>query len=198
MTDLNYDFSDESSLVFNLQSEQVVLSNVTQTSVDCATVPSPPLISQPPLRLTYTEINDGFPFGESTSTNVVANFTINQHVEIADLFTDQVNFRRKLQFYPTPSNYNSPFWVSLSISECPGDFTETAVCNRVLVPVQFPQVRVSTYPDDPTDTYCVIEPGKSYYLNMLHDQDPFDEVAGRCAFQPDSTCAVIFGEISDQ
>lgn len=177
---------------------QTVEHGSTTNPPSCEHVQSPSNLQGPPVEIDYTLLNDGFPFGTSNDTNAIANFRVDQYLEISDLRTDQENFRRKLQFYPTPSNLNSPYVLTMSISECPGDFTVTAVCTRSIVVTTFPQVRVSTYPNDDPNTFCLIETNKSYYLNFIHDQFPFDGAPGRCGFTSNNECAVFFNEQVDQ
>ncbi|MCX7552643.1 hypothetical protein OS175_02030 [Marinicella sp. S1101] len=174
---------------------------IFQTQVDpaCASTVLPNNLTEGPVQTDYTLLNDGFPFGTNDDTNAIADFNVTQYMEISGFSTSQTNFRRKLQFFPTPSNFNSPFATTMSISRCPGDFNpSTAICTRLFVTTQFPQVRISTNPSDDPNTFCVIQPGQSYYLNFLHDNDPFDQTPGRCGFQTDSRCAVFFNELEDQ
>ena len=81
------------------------------------------------------------------------------------------------------------------MSECPGDFTESAVCTMTVT--QSATLLMSTRPEDSgLEYYCRLEPGRTYYLNVVASQMPFD-VPPSCsdlpAYDP-SRCALLFSE----
>jgi hypothetical protein len=183
---------------FGTTNRQVTVT-VTTDPVDpsCAGISMPPLLSQSPVQMTYTAANGGQPFGTSTGTNLIVDFNINQYLELSGFSTSEVNFYRKLQFYPTPSSSNATHVNVVSVSECPGDFTESATCLATVAGSGYSQMKITTNPNETGSDYCKIERNKSYYLNIIHDQYPFDTVQGRCAFTSNVTCAIFLNELSD-
>lgn len=194
----NYNFNQDSVLSYNIQNQSLVLDlSDGSVSPDCSHVVTPPLLSQPPMIMSYAGVNDGQPFGASTNTNVRVTYNISQMLVLSDFSTSQQDFYRRIQFYPTPSSANAVWANTVSISECPGDFNQqTATCVILADPGSFSQFLISTDQNAPNN-YCVIEPNKTYYLNFVHDQFPFDDVPGRCLFTSDQNCQIFFNEISD-
>ncbi|MCB1582996.1 MAG: hypothetical protein KDI92_08025 [Xanthomonadales bacterium] len=193
----NYDFTDESVLTFNIQNQTINVSGANSTPANCNNTVYPPLANQPAMNMTYATANNGQPFGTSTNTNARITYNINQMLVLSGFSTPQTNFYRRLQFYPTPANANAVYANTVSISECPGDFNEqTATCVVLADPNSFSQFAISTDPNAPNN-YCIIEPNKSYYLNFIHDINPFDNGQGRCLFNTDTSCQIFFNEISD-
>jgi hypothetical protein len=193
----NYDFADDSILTFNIQNESIELSTVNSIPADCNHIQTPPLLNLSPIQTSYSNANGGQAFGTSTGTNAIINFSIHQYLQLSDFGTSQINFYRKLQFYPAPSNLNSSYINVVSISECPGDFTQSATCLATVAGAGFSQIKITTDPNADENEYCKIEPGASYYMNIIHDQFPFDTQEGRCAFTTNQTCAIFFNELSD-
>ena len=142
----------------------------------------------------YTVMNQGFSFGTNTNTNAIETFSTSQYLAISDLSTTNPNLRRSIQFYQNPTNLKPNWYVTMSISECPGDFTNAATCKKLIYPAQEPSMYVSTNQSDNPNIYCIIEPNKSYYLNFVHDNDPYDSTPGRCAFTSDTVCSIFFNE----
>ncbi len=77
-----------------------------------------------------------------------------------------------------------------SISECPGDFSEQAVCsNNTAVGIPFGG------PDTPRD--CALQPGRIYYLNLVASESPVGtpgpDIQPACSFASSSTpCGWVF------
>ncbi|MFK8003800.1 MAG: hypothetical protein AB8H86_29830 [Polyangiales bacterium] len=172
--------------------------NDASTAPTCDDIERPPLLNRTTLRTSYTELNEGHPFGTSNDTNARATFHIGASAEISGFSTPQENFYRILGFVPSPSSLNASHIVTVSISECPGDFTSTATCVVQVSPMGFSQLRVTTNQSETNPTVCVIEANKVYYLNMIHDRFPFDDIPGRCSNESNQTCTVFFSETLDQ
>lgn len=176
-------------------SKQVTVNVASDPS--CAGINMPPLATQTPIQMTYSEANENQSFGQSTNTNARITYGIQQLLILSDFSTSQLNFYRRIQFYPTPSSSDAAYANTVTISECPGDFNSgSATCTHLADPGSFSQFLISTDPNAPSN-YCIIEPGKNYYLNFIHDITPFDGTQGRCLFTTDQSCEIFFNEISD-
>lgn len=150
------------------------------------------------LEMTYEEAHY-FPFGESTGGTIRERFSIDRFLALSDFFTDRTDFRRRIATFPASPADGRPWYaMSWSLSECPGDFTETATCRGVLVP--YGEMFFSTRPSDgdpaPGPDYCIMQPGVRYYLNFVHDVEPYDETMGRCADPSDTSCAILTSEVA--
>ncbi|MCB1581956.1 MAG: hypothetical protein KDI92_02755 [Xanthomonadales bacterium] len=173
------------------------VSVTINSNPSCASVVTPPLATQVAKTMTYTAANDNQPFGASTNTNARITYSIDQMLILSNFSTSQQNFYRRIQFYPTPSSADAVWVNTVSISECPGDFNQqTATCVILADPGSFSQFLISTDPGAGSN-YCIIEPNKTYYLNFIHDQFPFDSNEGRCLFTTDQSCQIFFNEVSD-
>ncbi len=165
----------------------------------CDGLRMPTLISQEPERISYTALNDGFPFGVSNDTNARYDFSINKYMEISGFSTNVENFYRILFFPTAPAGSNTSFIQSISISECPGDFNEdSAACVFLVSPQGSTQKRITTNQNESNPDICKIQTNTPYYMNVIHDRFPFDTTAGRCASPTDTTCALFFSETTDQ
>jgi hypothetical protein len=134
----------------------------------------------------YTDYNDGFAFGASTNASFELSINTDQFATLSGVSLPS-NFRRRLQFVPPPTQ---TFFeeATMSISECPGDFTDGgALCKWTVF--NNSSIRFSTFASDVGSpfNYCVLDPSKTYYLNYVTSPDPYVtapacESGNRCTF----------------
>lgn len=165
---------------------------------ECNSVTLPPLLTSEPAKITYTELNQGNPFGTSNDTNARFDFSVNRYLQISGFSTDKTDFYRIIQHATAPAGSNTSWVQSISISECPGDFTASATCVFLASPGGQTQNRITTNQNETNPNICKIQPNTTYYMNVIHDQFPFDATPGRCANQAQQTCALFFTETLDQ
>lgn len=164
---------------------------------NCAGVQFPSL-SPNKVEMTYAEANDGFNFGESTGATLVEAFRTDQFLALSGFFTNETNYRRRIDNFTAPTNQRPAYGIYYSVSECAGDFSPSATCQGLMVPNVTSLFFSTRASDIANSTYCNLEVGKIYYLNFVHDTDPNDSGAGnqpRCAFPSDQTCAIFTSEI---
>lgn len=158
---------------------------------DCSSVPVLPGLS--PVNHDYvTDLNDGFQFGETTHTDVLINLATNQYAQAVNFrYPTPQNFRRRIDFVSPPTNYNKANQTTVSVSSCPGDFSTSAACVKVVAP--FTSMRFSNNPNDSASIYCILEPGETYYFNVVHSPDPYNQ-SPSCLSSSDNECALFFTE----
>ena len=144
-----------------------------------------------PVFASYESINDGFGFGQSTNASFLLNIELDQFVALSDFGTTQTNFRRRIVFVDSPTNYNL-FWQALiTVSHCPGDFTANAVCSMVVHDSS--TLHFSTNPNDDPGFYCILDPNESYYINYVLTPDPYT-TGSRCHNISHTECALFYSE----
>lgn len=140
----------------------------------------------------YVVLNDGREFGTSTHTSVLINISNNRFV-VADNFTTPTQrFRRRIVFEDPPTSHNFAELSTISISECPGDFSNSAVC--VFDVNRGSNLYISTRLNEDPDQYCILEPGTSYYFNVINSPFPYS-VQPYCRNLSDSECAIFYTEV---
>ena len=139
----------------------------------------------------YRNYNDGFNFGESTNASFLANISINSFLTLSDFSFPQPDSRRRIALVDAPSNFNLMAISTISISECPGDFTETATC--VFEVNNNSNVFFSTRPSDAGSFYCMLDPEQAYYINYITTPDPYNEAPSCVNDEPD--CAIFYAEV---
>lgn len=159
----------------------------------CVDVPTPVGLNVASFNYVY-DLNDGIEFGVSTNTDVLINL-YNSSYGVASNFTYPAtpNFRRRIDFVSAPTSHNSTHLSTVSISQCPGDFSETAVCTKVIE--SFRSMSFSNNVNDNPLLYCILTPGKTYYLNVVNSSDPYN-IAPSCDDMSDTNCALFFTETS--
>ncbi len=162
---------------------------------NCAGVQFPTL-SPNKVEMTYAEANDGFNFGESTGATLVESFRKDQFLALSGFFTNETNYRRRIDNFTAPTNQRPAYGIYYSVSECAGDFSPSATCQGLMVPNVTSLFFSTRASDIGNATYCNLEVGKIYYLNFVHDVDPNDNGnQPRCAFPSDQSCAIFTSEI---
>ncbi|WP_223787151.1 hypothetical protein [Marinicella meishanensis] len=173
----------EHSLVINIL--------VDEQNSNCSDVVFPPGLTA--VANTYRQINEGFDFGQSTNSTVELTLSNNEFAAISGFFLDQTNFRRRIVFEQAPTNYNLIESATITVSECPGDFTDNAVCKRTVN--NFSNMFFSTNPADNPVLYCIMDPTKTYYINYVTTPDPYNE-APYCQNGGDTECTIFYSETS--
>lgn len=172
----------------NKSAPQVMTVNVSTGGGKCDPSVYPPL-QQNKVEKTYASVNDGYNFGEHIGSSIKETFGLTQFLALSNLSTDKVNFYRSMSTYPSPTDLQAWWGVTWSISQCPGDFTPSALCTGVIYP--YGAISISTDPEPFDDYTCVIQRNTDYYLNFVHDTEPFDSSLGRCNDQSHLECAIF-------
>jgi hypothetical protein len=139
----------------------------------------------------YRNFNDGFDFGQSTNASFLANIGINTFLTLSDFSFPQADSRRRIALVDAPSNFNLMAVTTISISECPGDFTETATC--LFEVNNNSNMFFSTRPSDADSFFCVLDPQQVYYINYITTPDPYNEPPSCNDDEPD--CAVFYAKV---
>lgn len=172
-----------------VQSESAYIA-YNSNSTECSENVYPSFLSR--ISGEYVDINDGQLFGDSTHTSVLVNLNVNSFGTYANFGTDRVNFRRRIVFEDTPTNYNHFDLGTYSVSHCPGDFTQNAQCRGQVHSAT--TLRFSTNPADQNNsTYCYLERGVMYYINFVTTPDPYG-IIPYCRNTSHDECAMFYTE----
>lgn len=143
----------------------------------------------------YANINDGFPFGESTNTSFLLNIWNTQFVSLSDFSLPTEETTRRIVFVDAPTSHNHMDTGTVSVSECPGDFSdETATC--VLPVHNNSTLFISTKASDPLSEspgFCRLDPRKTYFINYVTSPAPYDEPPS-CQAAGAEDCAMFYSE----
>ncbi len=139
----------------------------------------------------YATFNDTYPFGVSTNTSFELEINTSRFVALSGFKMPQDSFKRRIVFEQAPTNYNMMSQATISISECPGDFSATAACVRVVN--NFTTWFFSTDTADDPNLYCILDPNKTYFINYVLSPDAYNE-APACKNPADNKCAVFYTE----
>jgi|GEM_PF-2121527 len=189
-------------------SEDLVVQHDTVLTLECDaltetldlsyTVQCDPSMYPPGLTMVedvYANINDGFPFGESTNASFLLNIWNTQFVALSDFSFPVDDEIRRIVFVDAPTSHNHMDSGTVSISACPGDFSEeTATC--VLPVHNNSTLFISTRDSDPLSAapgYCRVDPRQTYYINYVTSPDPYGE-APSCLSPDDNNCAMFYSE----
>lgn len=143
----------------------------------------------------YTELGGG-EFGETTHAARRVDFGEGRFVTFAFRTPDEP-FRRRLDFVDPPTSHNFPDrenLVTLTLSECPGDFRVEAPCR-----MEFWRgtLHISTRAEDEADGFrCVLRPGQAYFMNFVSTSAPYERAptcADREPYDP-RNCSMFFSE----
>ncbi|MCX7554698.1 hypothetical protein OS175_12480 [Marinicella sp. S1101] len=176
--------------VFDLDDKLIFLNGFNEAALDCFGVERP--MGLIPVNGSYQFFNDGFGFGESTNSRFLAPVSTNEYLSLAEFSFSDADTRRRIVFNDAPTSENLIDEATISISQCPGDFTESATC---VIPVNNnSNVFFSTRPSDLGDPlYCVLDPEKSYYFNLIMSPDPFNTIPS-CDEPTDTQCSAFYAE----
>lgn len=136
----------------------------------------------------YPSLNDNQPFGESTSTSFELNLQTNRYAVVSGFSLP--SGKRRMVFENAPTNYHLADRFSISVSECPGDFTATATC--LMQAHNSSTLFFTTNSHDPV-SWCKLEAGKEYFINYILTPEPFTDLP-TCANPSHSRCAIFYSE----
>ena len=158
----------------------------------CTTSVYPPGVNR--IDVLYTSLtNSGLPFGQSTNSEATVNFNINTFVAASGFSLPTADVRRRMTFEDAPTNINQALVSSISVSECPGDFTKTATCVKNDVSRGQTMLFSTKQSDVGDDTICSLDHTKTYYINYIHTGDPYNGQS-RCSNINHQTCALFYAE----
>ncbi len=187
---LEIEMTENKELIFLSTENRVVLAETDDSLSACTSAIYPPnLLIEDGL---YSEFNDGYPFGQSTNTNFIADISTNEFLSLSGFNLTTPNTRRRIVSEVAPVNYNPMDQGTISVSRCPGDFSETAVCRFVVN--TFSVLLFSTNQNDDPGTYCILDPAKTYYINYVMSADPYVELP-TCLNQAHQSCAIFYIEL---
>lgn len=172
---------------------KTVTVNYSEDS-NCTNAVYPPGLTR--TNSTYPEVSEGFNFGENANTDVTLPISTSSFLSISGFGLNATNFRRRVDFADAPTDQNLMNVATYSVSECPGDFTATSVCTKAIS--NFSNIQFSTNQSDDPNAFCILESGKSYYLNFVMDQFPYSGPGPSCDTASDSTCSAFYTEIAIQ
>lgn len=179
-----------SSFAISGEDDEIFKNGFEEPELVCTTDVYPPGLFRE--NGTYEQYNDGEPFGVSTNTSFLLDIRINRFVVLDNFSYPQVNAWRRIVFVDAPTNHNMMHVGTISVSECPGDFSETATC-RISVHNN-KTIFVTTRPgDSDIDPFCKLDPNKSYYINYVLTDDPYNGMP-ECADVTDTVCAMFYSE----
>ncbi len=143
------------------------------------------------IQATYESVNDNQPFGASTNTSFLLNMSVTEFHTLSGFSFPQTEARRRVVFADAPTSFRLMGQGTMSVSECPGDFSNTAVC---VIPVHNSKtVLFSTRASDSSASFCKLDPTKTYFVNYVHSADPYN-VTPTCASSLNQTCAMFYTE----
>ncbi|MEZ5470583.1 MAG: hypothetical protein R3E90_02265 [Marinicella sp.] len=117
--------------------------------------------------LTTFEQAMGSEFGNFTNDNAVYLQPTNSYSALSFITLPNI-LTGRLNFVPPPTNYSLASSTSVSISECPGDFDPDSVSSCTISFGSFGTFRWSTNQSANPQVHCILEPTKSYFLNIIH------------------------------
>lgn len=122
---------------------------------------------------TYAENNDNAPFGTSTNVDFELSLNTNQFATLSGVQVPS-NFRRRIGLVSPPTQQFID-QGTISVSECPGDFTVSGAACIINV-TNNSEFRISSRPADASDSrYCVLDPTKTYWFNYVTSPDPYNQ-----------------------
>ena len=138
----------------------------------------------------YANYNDGFDFGTTTNASFELTLSTNQFAALSGVSLP-ANFRRRVVLTDPPTQRLIE-QATISVSTCPGDFTESgAVC--LMVVDNSSNLFFSTRPEDADHpiNFCVLEPDTPYYINYVTSPSPYTN-APNC--QGSNSCTIFYSE----
>ncbi len=145
------------------------------------------------VQATYASRNDDQPFGVSTNTSFELDMQNTTFHSLSGFSFPQADSRRRINLVDAPTQRQID-QSTMSISECPGDFSPTAAC-VIPISTSLPNsvVLFSTKPADNPDFFCILDPTKTYYANFVNSPDPYN-VTPSCAIGSNIACTVFYSE----
>jgi len=171
--------------------EHLIFKNGYNPSLNnCLSLERPTGVS--PVNGKYRHYNGGFNFAESTNSVFLARVETNQYLTLSDFTFPTQDARRRINFSDAPSNENLMAIATISVSECPGDFTTSATCSMQVSnsSTAFFSTRDS---DAQNSMYCVLDPEKNYFFNLIMTPEPF-VIPPECDEPSATNCAAFYNE----
>ena len=144
----------------------------------------------------YDEIAAGSGWPGGVGSQSFATLTRNQYIAMR-FTTDETNAISRLQMTP-PGNGQGPGSqaTTISISECPGDFTTHLNQSRCLaIGGGTPNIRWSQDPTTSSTFHCLLDNNKTYYFNIVHSNDVNNNYSlSGCQ---SNFCGIIFGQADE-
>ena len=188
-------FSEDTTLTLNCDGQIATVEVDYSLNAGCTTGVYPTGGASQALGVvqdTYMNINDGQPFGASTNTSFELSFGTDEFVTLTGFSLPTDETRRRMVFENAPTNYNLMSTATMSVSECPGDFTTSALC--VIQVSNSSTVFMTTKNGDPTlSNWCHLDHNKTYYINYVLTPSPYTQQPA-CANSQHSTCAIFYTE----
>lgn len=189
----NVTISEDTTLTLNCDGQIATVDVDYSLNAGCTTGVYPTGGSSQTLAVvqdTYDNINDGQPFGASTNTSFELSFGTDEFVTLTGFSLPTDNTRRRMVFENAPTNYNLMSSATMSVSECPGDFTSSALC--VIQVTNTSTVFMTTDHTSP-QSWCHLDHNKTYYINFVLTPSPYTQQPA-CASSQHSTCAIFYTE----
>ncbi len=139
----------------------------------------------------YTEIvNGGGDWPGETGGQSFATLTSGQYIAM-QFTTSNVNEEGKINMV-APSNGQGPGsgGITMSLSECPGDFSMTNVCRTV--GGGSPSLRWSLDPNENPNLICKLEKNTTYYFNIVHSNSTGNNFSTTSCNSTEGYCGIIF------
>ena len=146
---------------------------------------------------TYDDIAPGSGWPGIFGTQSFFNLTSNKYIAM-QFSSDNTNVIANLVFTPPGNGQGPPSTATtVSISECPGDFTTHLNQVRCLrIGGAIPNLRWSQNPDTNTLTHCKLEINRIYYLNIVHSNDVENDY--KITDCTSTNCGAIFSHTNEQ
>lgn len=139
----------------------------------------------------YTDIvNGGGEWPGGTGGQTFATLTSGQYAAM-QFTTSNLNEEGKVTMVP-PGNAQGPGsgGITMSISECPGDFSMTNRC--ISIGGGSPSLRWSQDPATSANTHCKLEKNTTYYFNIVHSNSQSNNFATSTCNSVEGYCGIIF------
>ena len=144
----------------------------------------------------YDEIAAGTGWPGGVGGQSFATLSKNKYIAMR-FTTDNTNAISKLSITPSGNGQGPGSQATtISISECPGDFTTHVNQSRCLaVGGGIPNIRWSQNPATTSTFHCLLDKNKTYYFNIVHSNDVNNdyELSG-CQ---SSFCGIIFAQADE-
>ncbi|MEZ5471326.1 MAG: hypothetical protein R3E90_06065 [Marinicella sp.] len=135
----------------------------------------------------------GSEFGNFTNDTAVYSQPVNFYSALSFMTPPNI-LTGRLNFVPPPANYSSASSTSVSISECPGDFNPDSTSNCAISFGMSGTFRWSTNQSSNPQVYCILEPTKSYFLNIIHA--PLQDLSNSSCNDING-CGLLFNQTAD-
>lgn len=171
-----------------LEDDVIFVNGFEEPEVVCTEDVFPP--GYIPVRRDYVDFNDTFLFGQSTHTSFELSMSIGTFVILEPFGWPDEDWSRRIVMEDAPTQ-RFIGQSTISVSKCPGDFTEAAACSWVVnrtSTLWFSTREVPLFPHA-----CKLEPGVDYYINYILTPEPYGQIAS-CHNTDYSVCTFFYSE----